>query len=182
MEAKIATWIKELGDFRLRSRAKKALMAAGPEAVDPLVGALGSAEEGVAWSAASALGLIGDRRAMPALVGRLDDPRVGPVASDALARITGHQGPTDRAGWEKYLAKSGFTTGKTAFDLTGLVRAAAEGGGLKMTPRGKNFDVVMRLADGAESLDALTLGRTVKSLGERGDALEKVLASGEDKR
>lgn len=57
----------------VRTKARRALVAAGKEAVPFLVEALKNAEPLVRWEATKALGEIGDTSAAPALVKALED-------------------------------------------------------------------------------------------------------------
>ncbi len=65
------------GHDEMRQRARQALVAIGRPAVAPLMEALADPNENVRWSAAKALGQIGDPAAAPALANALKDENSG---------------------------------------------------------------------------------------------------------
>ena len=83
----------------MRNAADGALGQIGPPAVEPLIAALGDADEGVRKAAAEALGQIGDARAVEPLIGALKgrDDRVRKAAAGALEAL----------GWQSDRAATG---------------------------------------------------------------------------
>lgn len=81
------------GSKDARATAAEVLGSLGPDAVDPLMAALDDPRTDVVSGAASVLGKLGDRRAVPALVALLDRNAggTGAVAAEAL----GYLGDTD---------------------------------------------------------------------------------------
>ncbi len=79
--------ITRLRSFRTRSAAADELVAAGEDAVEPLLQALDSEEDAARWTMINCLGQIGDRRAVPALAAYLEDNEYQTVAHDALVGI-----------------------------------------------------------------------------------------------
>lgn len=87
--------IKSLQDkdseYFLRKEAAEALGDFGdPEAVKPLIAALGDAEDAVCWAAAEALGKLGDRRAVEPLIAALANG--SETLQIEVARALGHLG------------------------------------------------------------------------------------------
>lgn len=78
-------------DELLAALAKDALVAIGPSAVPELIRVLDDAQasDQVHWMAARALARIGDARAMPTLIGHLDDANYGVrwLAADGLVAL-----------------------------------------------------------------------------------------------
>ncbi len=101
--ASVEELIDRLRDFRTRSSAKTALLELGDKAVEPLIAALQSRNISVRWTAASTLGEIGAKRAVPALIEALDDPNVHSAAVEALGHITGEEFGDDRDAWKRWL-------------------------------------------------------------------------------
>jgi HEAT repeat protein len=64
--------------------AAQALTLIGSPAVEPLIAALDDKDVLVRWTAAEALGKVGDKRAVPSLVAALEDRDVREAASEAL--------------------------------------------------------------------------------------------------
>jgi HEAT repeat protein len=87
----IAKLITDLGagDWGVRHQARESLLDIGPTAVEPVSAALASANAGVRWGAAKVLEQIGDARAIPGLVERLEDSdgSVRYLAAEALAKV-----------------------------------------------------------------------------------------------
>lgn len=85
--------IEQLGspDLQKQSEAWKALVAIGPEAVEPLLALIDTPNEQTRMRVTSALGQIGDPRALDALLKRLDDPssRVRQMLPGALVNYKG---------------------------------------------------------------------------------------------
>jgi len=149
----IRTLVAELADFARRGRAKTRLVMMGKQAVGPLVEALGSPVEGVAWSAAKALGEIGAPEAVGALTQALANPGLKEVAADALRRITGTEpGGAAGAGGESVSFKR-LSDGELAKALSSVtVSLGKSGAGYACNvrlPNGRHqkVDMVLGLKD-----------------------------------
>lgn len=82
--------IRGLEDFRTRSDCIKKLGMRGNKAVGPLVEALDSTfSEGARWAVIKCLGLIQDKRAIPALAPLLKEGNMADEAREALTLIAG---------------------------------------------------------------------------------------------
>jgi hypothetical protein len=82
--------IARLRDFRARKDAIRRIVAAGPDAVEPVINALETERNtGARWALVNILGQIADRRAVPVLAQCLDEADYREVAFSALKRITG---------------------------------------------------------------------------------------------
>lgn len=81
----IQTLVALLSEAALEETVMRALVAIGKDAVPALLRLLEHGEPGVRASAATALGLLDDRRALPALLTGLDDPDADVVAAAAGA-------------------------------------------------------------------------------------------------
>ena len=96
------------------------LVDMGATAVEPLIAALGDEDMLVRWTAAEALGKIGDRRAVAPLVSALDDRGVRQAASEALGLL----------GWKPDMPET-----RTVYPMTmGGSARAAEAGALAAQP------------------------------------------------
>lgn len=95
--------VEQLKDSRTRSAAKDALVGLGGRAVRPLLGALRSRNVSVRWSAASILGELSAREAIPELVEALNDPHVHSAAVEALQHITGEELGDDYDAWKRWV-------------------------------------------------------------------------------
>lgn len=113
--------IERLRDFRTRPSAKSALLALGDKAVDPLIQALGNRNVSVRWTAASTLGELGAKKAVPDLVEALKDPDVHSAAKEALGHITGEEFGDDYEAWKRWL---GIGSGEA--DAEDLAEAAGD--------------------------------------------------------
>ena len=89
--------------------AVRLLAAAGPKAVDPLLGMLKDADWQARWVAVQALGRLRDRRAIAPLIEALADPHfyVRKDAGEALEEIAGRRYGADAALWREWYAKEG---------------------------------------------------------------------------
>jgi len=106
--------IQQLGDFRLRSRAMRALVAMGDEAVEPLALALGSvSQEGARWAILRSLGELRATDAVPYIAPLLDAPHARDVAHDALVRIVGEDLGTAPEVWLKWASERSGATSST---------------------------------------------------------------------
>jgi HEAT repeat protein len=85
------------------------LAAAGPKAVDPLLGMLKDADWQARWVAVQALGRLRDRRAIAPLIEALADPHfyVRKDAGEALEEIAGRRYGADAAQWREWYEKEG---------------------------------------------------------------------------
>ena len=107
----------------------QALVQIGAPAVEPLIAALGDQDPLLRWTAAEALGKIGDRRAVAPLVAALRDLGLRQAASEALGML----------GW-----KSDTTEARAAYPMTALEPAkCAENG----APAGKPLVAVFEDRD-----------------------------------
>lgn len=89
-ENQVETLVEQLRDFRSRSAAIRALVAAGDAAVAPLVKALKTeSHEGARWAVLRCLGELRARCAVVDVVALLDDPSYRTAAHQALVRIVG---------------------------------------------------------------------------------------------
>lgn len=101
-----------------RALGVRAARGAPPASREPcrlvLVAALGDADEAVRTDAARALGLLGDPRAVPSLVQRLDralrsgdpDPKELRALQGALRSLTGEPRDRDAAGWRLWMDRN----------------------------------------------------------------------------
>ena len=107
-DERIADLVGKLGNFRARGPAMQQLVAAGAEAVGPLLDALESGStEGARWAIIRCLGQLRARQAAPRLAPLLDDSRYRSVAHDALIAIAGKDvGPTSAA-WLRWAGEGG---------------------------------------------------------------------------
>lgn len=145
--ASVEELIDRLKDFRTRSSAKTALLELGEKAVDPLIKALQSRNVSVRWTAASTLGEIGSKRAVPALIEAMDDPNIHSAAVEALTHITGEELGGDQDAWKRWFdmeagisARPGITTYMPDADL---IREAVFGTNISAEdrPQGALFQV-----------------------------------------
>jgi len=89
-EDRIQLLVGRLRGFKTRSAASEALIAAGRDALAPLLDALKREEtEGVRWAILHCLGQIGAAEAVPAIASYLDQSSYQTVARDALVKIAG---------------------------------------------------------------------------------------------
>ncbi|MFO7898896.1 MAG: HEAT repeat domain-containing protein [Planctomycetota bacterium] len=95
--------ISQLRDFRTRSAAKTALLEKGEKAVDPLVQALNGPYDSVRWTAATILGELQAKPALPHLVEALKDDEIRSAAEEALQHITGEDFGDDYDAWKRWL-------------------------------------------------------------------------------
>jgi hypothetical protein len=95
-EDEVKALVAQLRDFRSRSEAIKALVAAGKEAVAPLVEALAAeTQEGARWAILRCLGELRASSAVYHVAPLLDEPSHRSAAHAALVRIVGEDlGPT----------------------------------------------------------------------------------------
>ena len=101
--ASVQELIDQLKDYRMRFSAKNELIKKGQEAVGPLIDALGSPLAAVRWSAASVLGTVRAKDAVPRLIESLKDPDVADTAADSLGQITGLQLGQSYDRWKRWL-------------------------------------------------------------------------------
>ncbi len=92
--------IEQLSDFRTRSAAMKRLVAAGDDAVEPLIEALGEIKhEGAVWAILQCLADLNAEKAVPEIAPLLKDSRFKSAAHDALISIVGQDFGTAPAPW-----------------------------------------------------------------------------------
>ena len=94
--------VEQLRSFRSRKEAMEALLAMGPDAVPPLVHALGHMMENVRWAAGQVLSQMGGDEVVRQLIAALDDPRRAGAASEVLSKITGQTLGTSRSAWSEW--------------------------------------------------------------------------------
>ena len=104
----VQTLVARLTDFRSRSEAIKALVAAGEEVVAPLIEALGAeTQEGARWAILRCLGELRARSAVYQIAPLLDEPAYRIAAHRALVRIAGEDlGPTPQP-WIRWAGAAG---------------------------------------------------------------------------
>jgi hypothetical protein len=104
----IETLIAQLKDFRSRSGAIRELVAAGSEAVGPLLDALRTeTQEGARWAILRCLGELKAREAVPAIVPLLEDAACRAAAQEALVRIAGQDLGARPQAWLDWAARVG---------------------------------------------------------------------------
>jgi len=112
--ANIDELIDRLKNFRTQSAAKNALLEMGEPAVQPLIEALNSRQASVRWSAASILGELGAKQAIPDLIERLRDDEIRSGVVEALHHITGEDFGEDYDAWKRWLDIGAGETGAAA--------------------------------------------------------------------
>jgi HEAT repeat protein len=142
-------------DGMIRSKARKALVAIGGPAVASLGKALrcpGAAQ--LRWEAAKALGDIGDRRSIPALVAALGDrdPDVAWLAAEALAKF-------GMAAWPPILRALAMGGSDSALLRRGAhhVFSSQEREGFDDLLEALRKDLEANAVKGSESVDAFAL-------------------------
>lgn len=132
---RVQVLIGRLRDFRARKAAADGLVAAGREAVGPLMEALrAEAVQGARWAILKCLGELRAPQAVPAIAPFLDQSDYQTVAHEALVAIAGKDlGPLP-ADWLRWAERRALETGQPIeadagpLDDAGLVKLAlAEG-------------------------------------------------------
>lgn len=145
--------IASLANFRLRSQAKRELVALGHEAVQDLLDALPAADQAVLWCLVTALGRIRDPKAVPPLVDLLDSDRIS--RSDvisALESITGRDFGDDIAKWRELRPAPAHAQPAAPASPEALVREAL-----------RDTDIAIRTAGSSVTCDVhLPSGRSQK--------------------
>jgi len=117
VEGAVAGLVSELGDFRARSSAMRALVNPGRPAVEPLIQALESRNEGMRWATAECLSQIGESSlAVPAFIRLLERDGDQTGAARALTRLTDKPFGSDTAKWTEWWQRRHATVGHEEAD------------------------------------------------------------------
>lgn len=140
----VQQWIAELSDFRKRRRARQRLIEA--RAVQPLIGALTSANESVVWSAVHSLKELRAKEAVPYLVDMLDHGVLEHDVADALEKITGEQLGVNAGAWRDMYGSAGGGGGEeSAAPATPEELVRRCGQYLQVEPTGSGNDYEFKL-------------------------------------
>lgn len=151
MSERALALIRQLDDFRMRSAAKRQIVLLGAEAVEPLIEALGTRSSSVQWAVISALGEIGDSRAVESLVGLLGAGKADRSAVIvALEAITGEDFGSDIEKWRALATSMPEPTpaGQVHETNEALVRAATKGTDITVTVEGEKVSCRVALSAG----------------------------------
>jgi hypothetical protein len=165
-EDRIQSLIEKLRDFKTRSAASEALIAAGRDALDSLLDALKREEsEGAKWAILHCLGEIRAAKAVPAMAPYLDQSDYQTVTHDALVKIAGRDlGPLP-VEWVRWAERHVLETGEEL--------EAAEEAETGASPSNARL-MELALAEGVATFREEEPGRYVVSLPLAGGATQHV--------
>jgi len=156
--ANVDELIDRLKNFRTRSAAKNALLEIGEPAIPPLIQALKSRQASARWSAASILGGLGAKQAIPDLIEGLRDPEIRSGVVEALRRITGEDFGEDYDAWKRWLdigggeAKAGAPA--TAQSDADFIAQAVYGTDVSAEEKGHGYVLRVPLGDRHQDVTA----------------------------
>ncbi|SCL75292.1 putative oxidoreductase/HEAT repeat-containing protein [Methanoculleus chikugoensis] len=123
----------------VRSVAAGAVAASGSDALEPLEAALESPVPTVRSTAAKSIGIVGNPRSIPSLVGHLEDPDRGVVA--VVARVLGEFGHSAVEPLARMLCEGGIGGRLAAIDALERIEAESANGALEYALRDRDREI-----------------------------------------